>query len=104
MRGLGVETAKNIILCFVQSVLIQDCHPVTYADLSSQVRQRHLVLILDAVYLFWNQFYCTEADLGKNRAHVTYTHLSQLNGTIALFAPLQSVPMIIIAVAAFSTK
>ena len=79
MRGLGVETAKNIILCGVQSVLIQDCHPITYADLSSQVRQRHLVPVLDAFYLFWNQFYCTEADLGKNRAHVAHTYLAQLN-------------------------
>jgi molybdopterin/thiamine biosynthesis adenylyltransferase len=39
MRGLGVEIAKNIILCGVQSVHIQDHHNVTYDNLSSQVFQ-----------------------------------------------------------------
>jgi ubiquitin-activating enzyme E1 len=39
LRGLGVEIAKNIILCGVQSVHIQDHHNITYADLSSQVFQ-----------------------------------------------------------------
>ncbi|CAF4643840.1 unnamed protein product, partial [Rotaria sp. Silwood2] len=36
LSGLGIEIAKNIILCGVKSVIIQDCHNVTYADLSVQ--------------------------------------------------------------------
>lgn len=37
LRGLGVEIAKNLILCGVKTVHIQDHHNITYADLSSQV-------------------------------------------------------------------
>jgi len=38
MRGLGVEIAKNIILGGAKSVIVHDSDKVTYADLSSQVR------------------------------------------------------------------
>lgn len=37
MRGLGIEIAKNIILCGIKSVILQDSHKVEFADLASQV-------------------------------------------------------------------
>lgn len=37
MRGLGVEIAKNVILCGVKSVTLQDECQTVWADLSSQV-------------------------------------------------------------------
>ena len=45
-RGLGVETAKNLILAGPASVTIFDPHPVTWGDLSSN-------------------FYCKESDVGN---------------------------------------
>lgn len=38
VRGLGIEIAKNIILAGVKSVTIFDKEPVSYDDLSAQVR------------------------------------------------------------------
>ena len=45
-RGLGVETAKNLILAGPASVTIYDPNPVTWGDLSSN-------------------FYCREEHVGK---------------------------------------
>ena len=36
LGGLGVETAKNVVLSGVKSVTLLDDAPCTYADLSSQ--------------------------------------------------------------------
>jgi ubiquitin-activating enzyme E1 len=58
--GLGVEIAKNVILAGVKSVTLHDQKNATLADLSSQ-------------------FYLTEETLGKNRAEVSCSHLSELN-------------------------
>lgn len=60
LGGLGVETAKNVILSGVKSVTLHDKNVTTLSDLSSQ-------------------FYLSEKDVGKNRAEVSHTHLSQLN-------------------------
>jgi len=45
VRGLGVETAKNLILAGPQSVTLYDPNIVSWGDLSSN-------------------FYCREADVG----------------------------------------
>lgn len=37
MRGVGIEIAKNIILCGVKSVLICDCENIDSFDLSLKV-------------------------------------------------------------------
>ncbi|KAM3836192.1 ubiquitin-like modifier-activating enzyme 1 [Diretmus argenteus] len=60
MRGLGVETAKNVILSGVKSVTVQDHDLTTWTDLSSQ-------------------FFLSESDLGQNRATSSLVHLSALN-------------------------
>lgn len=60
LGGLGVEIAKNVILSGVKSVTLHDKNATTLSDLSSQ-------------------FYLSEKDVGKNRAEVSHTHLSQLN-------------------------
>ena len=59
MRGLGVEIAKNVILGGAKSVIVHDCDPVDYADLSSQVRKKlsfiynvKLHYFIDIVLLF----------------------------------------------------
>jgi ubiquitin-activating enzyme E1 len=60
LGGLGVEIAKNLALAGVKSLTLHDPRPVELADLSSQ-------------------FYCTEADIGKNRANVSRDRLADLN-------------------------
>jgi ubiquitin-activating enzyme E1 len=60
LDGLGVETAKNVILAGVKSVDLHDNTPASYTDLSSQ-------------------FYLSEADLGKPRAGACASKLSELN-------------------------
>lgn len=60
-RGLGVETAKNLILAGPASVTIFDPTPVTINDLSSN-------------------FYCREEDVGnKSRADASISKLQELN-------------------------
>ena len=60
LNGLGVETAKNVILAGVKSVTLHDETPASWADLSSQ-------------------FYLEEGDLGKPRAAVSAPKLAELN-------------------------
>lgn len=60
LGGLGVEIAKNVILGGVKSVTLHDDAQCVITDLSSQ-------------------FYCTENDVGKNRAEVCVKQLSELN-------------------------
>ena len=60
LNGLGVETAKNVILAGVKSVTLHDNTPASWADLSAQ-------------------FYLDEADLGKPRAMVSAPKLADLN-------------------------
>lgn len=67
VRGLGVETAKNVILGGVKSVTIHDQGLVQLTDLSSQ-------------------FYLTEKDVGKNRAEVTVPALAELNKNVPVIA------------------
>ncbi|CAF5065752.1 unnamed protein product, partial [Rotaria sp. Silwood1] len=63
MRGLGVEIAKNIILCGAKSVIVHDCGNVDFRDLSSQC-------------------YFTESNIGQNRAKVANKHLFELNSYV----------------------
>ncbi|KAJ1980774.1 E1 ubiquitin-activating protein [Dimargaris cristalligena] len=60
LKGLGVETAKNVVLAGVKSVSLYDPEPTAIADLS-------------------NQFFLTEADVGKPRAVATAPRLAELN-------------------------
>ena len=61
LRGLGVETAKNLILAGPKSVTLYDPTPVTWGDLSSN-------------------FYCREEHVGKTtRADASYEKLQELN-------------------------
>jgi len=60
LDGLGVETAKNVILAGVKSVSLFDNTLTTYEDLASQ-------------------FYLTESDIGKSRADVSKPKLAELN-------------------------
>lgn len=60
LDGLGVETAKNVILAGVKSVGLLDNTPTSYTDLGSQ-------------------FYLSEADIGKPRAEACASKLSELN-------------------------
>ena len=60
LSGLGVEVAKNIILAGVKSVTLCDPNPVNYFDLGGN-------------------FYTSESDVGKNRADVCLSKLSELN-------------------------
>ncbi len=61
MRGLGVETAKNLILAGPTSVTLFDPTPVTWGDLSSN-------------------FYCREEHVGKiSRAQASLDKLQELN-------------------------
>jgi len=60
-RGLGVETAKNLILAGPASVTLFDPTPVTWGDLSSN-------------------FYCKEEHVGKiSRADASIPKLQELN-------------------------
>lgn len=63
LGGLGVEVAKNVILCGVKSVTLHDNVACTIEDLSSQ-------------------FYLSEADIGKNRAEACSQQLSELNSYV----------------------
>lgn len=72
LDGLGVETAKNIILAGVKSVSLLDDTPCSWIDLSAQ-------------------FYLDESSLGRSKAEVSlpklaelnpYVHVSQLTGNI----------------------
>lgn len=61
MRGLGVETAKNLILAGPRSVTLYDPTQVTWGDLSSN-------------------FYCREEHVGKiSRANASFDKLQELN-------------------------
>ena len=61
LRGLGVETAKNLILAGPKSVTLYDPNPVTWGDLSSN-------------------FYCREEHIGKSsRAEASFEKLQELN-------------------------
>ena len=60
LGGLGVEIAKNLALAGVKSLTLHDPRPIELSDLSSH-------------------FYCTEADVGKNRANVSRDRLADLN-------------------------
>ena len=61
LRGLGVETAKNLILAGPRSVTLYDPNPVTWGDLSSN-------------------FYCREEHVGKvSRAEASFEKLQELN-------------------------
>jgi ubiquitin-activating enzyme E1 len=61
LRGLGVETAKNLILAGPKSVTLFDPNPVTWGDLSSN-------------------FYCKEEHVGKtSRAAASFGKLQELN-------------------------
>ena len=64
LRGLGVETAKNLILAGPRSVTLYDPTPVTWGDLSSN-------------------FYCTPAHVGTtSRANASYDKLQELNSYV----------------------
>lgn len=63
MKGLGVEIAKNVILAGVKSVTLHDQEKCYIEDISSQ-------------------FYVTEKDVGKNRAEVAISKLSELNSYV----------------------
>lgn len=61
LRGIGVETAKNLILAGPKSVTLYDPNPVTWGDLSSN-------------------FYCREEHVGKtSRAEASFEKLQELN-------------------------
>ena len=66
LRGLGVETAKNLILAGPKSVTLYDPTPVTWGDLSSN-------------------FYCREDHVGKtSRADASFQKLQELNPYVQL--------------------
>jgi len=61
LRGLGVETAKNLILAGPNSVTLYDPQTVAWGDLSSN-------------------FYCREEHVGKvSRARASFEKLQELN-------------------------
>jgi len=61
LRGLGVETAKNLILAGPKSVTLYDPSLVNIGDLTSN-------------------FYCKEAHVGKvSRAEASFEKLQELN-------------------------
>jgi ubiquitin-activating enzyme E1 len=60
LNGLGVETAKNVILAGVKSVALHDDTPADWVDMASQ-------------------FYITESDLGFTRAKISAPKLAELN-------------------------
>ncbi|SPP74032.1 blast:Ubiquitin-like modifier-activating enzyme 1 [Drosophila guanche] len=63
LGGLGLETAKNVILGGVKSITLHDTATCGRNDLSSQ-------------------FYLTEADIGKNRAEASCAQLAELNSYV----------------------
>lgn len=60
LSGLGVEIAKNVTLAGVKLLALYDPEPVKIQDLSSQ-------------------FFLREADVGRSRAEVSASRLSELN-------------------------
>lgn len=63
LKGLGVEIAKNVVLAGVKSVTVFDPDPVEIQDLSSQ-------------------FFLRVEDIGKPRAEVAASRLSELNAYV----------------------
>ncbi|XP_017147936.2 ubiquitin-like modifier-activating enzyme 1 [Drosophila miranda] len=63
LGGLGLETAKNVILGGVKSITLHDTATCGPNDLSSQ-------------------FYLSEADIGKNRAEASCAQLAELNSYV----------------------
>jgi len=67
LNGLGVETAKNIILAGVKSVTLHDNTLTSFEDLSAQ-------------------FYLSEADVGKPRSLPSAKKLAELNPYVEVTA------------------
>jgi len=65
LRGLGVETAKNLILAGPGAVTLWDDGLVEIRDLGSN-------------------FFLTEADVGKGRAQSVANKLAELNGMVTV--------------------
>lgn len=65
LNGLGVETAKNVILAGVKTVTLHDNTPASWTDMSAQ-------------------FYITTEDLGQPRALVSAPKLAALNPYVAV--------------------
>jgi ubiquitin-activating enzyme E1 len=65
LRGLGLETAKNLILTGPHLVMVQDDEKATHADLGSN-------------------FYLTEADVGKPRGPAVLAKLAELNPNVTV--------------------
>jgi len=65
LRGLGVETAKNLILTGPHQVVIQDDEKAQIGDLGSN-------------------FYLTEADVGKPRGAAVVAKLAELNPNVGV--------------------
>ncbi|RMX55708.1 hypothetical protein pdam_00019099 [Pocillopora damicornis] len=63
LKGLGVEIAKNVVLGGVKSVTLHDSGNVEMSDLSSQ-------------------FFLQAEDIGKNRAEVSLSRISELNSYV----------------------
>ena len=67
LNGLGIETAKNLILSGPKEVAIHDDRPVTYLDLGS--------------------CYCySEADINKPRSQAAVYHLKLLNTYVDIYS------------------
>lgn len=67
LNGLGIETAKNIILAGVKSVTLYDNTLTSFEDLSAQ-------------------FYLSELDIGKPRSLTSSKKLSELNPYVEVIA------------------
>ena len=65
LRGVGVETAKNLILAGPGAVTLWDNHPANIKDLGSN-------------------FFLTETDVGKPRAVAVASKLAELNGLVSV--------------------
>eukprot|EP00794_Sanderia_malayensis_P007342 gene7342-8162_t len=90
INGLGVEIAKNVILGGVKSVTIYDKEVCTMMDLSSQAevcryfRLKYASISDCSMQIFQAEFYLTEQDLGKNRAHACLSKLAELNSYVPI--------------------
>jgi len=65
MNGLGIETAKNLVLAGPHSVTVHDDEPVVIADLGAN-------------------FYLKESDVGKPRAECVLPHLKEMNPNVTV--------------------
>lgn len=65
LSGLGVETAKNVILTAIKRMVLHDTQETSWMDLSSQ-------------------FFLSEADIGTNRATACASKVSELNPVVKL--------------------